>query len=189
MVDWLVEVGQTVQRGQALLEIETDKANMEVESAASGKVKQLCAQPGENVEIGQVIAILKVEEAAETTAPPQPENGPRATTEAAESTQSAAVPNVSSGGEVRPNRPASHLSLPETNSGCKSRPWPPKPSRGVWPRLWSASGCSRASSRYRISICRHRPMPNRSVPPETRPRKRSFGTPFSSRPWPGPWAI
>ena len=110
LVDWLVEVGQTVERGQALLEIETDKADMEVESAASGKVKQLCAQPGENVEIGQVIAILKVEEGAETTAPPLPGNGLRATTEAAESTQSAAAPNVSSGGEVSP-QPAGKVSF------------------------------------------------------------------------------
>jgi len=33
IVRWLVEPGQEVQRGQPLLEVETDKATMEVESA------------------------------------------------------------------------------------------------------------------------------------------------------------
>jgi len=61
VVDWLVAVGQTVERGQALLEIETDKADMEVESVASGRVKQLCVEPGDEVEIGQVIAVLEAE--------------------------------------------------------------------------------------------------------------------------------
>ena len=36
IVNWLVKIGQTVSRGQPLVEVETDKAATEVESFASG---------------------------------------------------------------------------------------------------------------------------------------------------------
>jgi len=110
VVDWMVEVGQTVQRGQALLEIETDKADMEVESAASGKVKRLCALPGESVEIGQVIAVLEVEKGDETTAPGVRGNDLLAAKETAESTPSTEAPGVSSGGQASA-QPAGKASL------------------------------------------------------------------------------
>ncbi len=59
LVRWLVQVGQTVRLGEPLLEIETDKATMEVESVASGTLKLVAAQPGERVSVGQVIAIMQ----------------------------------------------------------------------------------------------------------------------------------
>ena len=37
VLNWLVEVGHAVRRGQAVVEIETDKATMEVESTVSGR--------------------------------------------------------------------------------------------------------------------------------------------------------
>ncbi len=58
VVRWLVEVGQPVRLGQALLEIETDKASMEVESVASGVLTQIQVQPGERAAVGQTIAII-----------------------------------------------------------------------------------------------------------------------------------
>jgi pyruvate/2-oxoglutarate dehydrogenase complex dihydrolipoamide acyltransferase (E2) component len=39
LIRWLIEVGQTVKLGQPLLEIETDKASMDVESIAAGTLK------------------------------------------------------------------------------------------------------------------------------------------------------
>ncbi len=58
---WLVEIGQPVRRGQPLLEIETDKATMEVESVATGTVKAVRAQPGDQVAAGQVIVVIEAE--------------------------------------------------------------------------------------------------------------------------------
>jgi len=55
---WLIAVGEPVQRGQMLFEIETDKATMEVESVASGTLTSVLAQPEDKVKVGQVIAIL-----------------------------------------------------------------------------------------------------------------------------------
>lgn len=56
---WLVEVGQPVKRGQALLEIETDKAVMEVESFTTGVLSEVCVQPEEEVEVGAIIATVE----------------------------------------------------------------------------------------------------------------------------------
>ncbi len=55
---WLVEVGKSVERGQPLLEVETDKAVMQVESVVSGRLSSLAAQEGDEVEAGQTIAVF-----------------------------------------------------------------------------------------------------------------------------------
>jgi pyruvate dehydrogenase E2 component (dihydrolipoamide acetyltransferase) len=65
---WLVEVGQAVAQGQPLLEVETDKAAMEVEAYVAGTLSEILAPPGESVEVGQVIARLAVPAAAATPA-------------------------------------------------------------------------------------------------------------------------
>lgn len=59
IVRWLVETGQVVKRGQPLLEIETDKATMDVEAIASGTLTAVHAQAGERVAVGQLIAIIE----------------------------------------------------------------------------------------------------------------------------------
>ena len=55
---WFKHVGDEVKRGDVLAEVETDKANMEVESYDSGILEQVVVQEGETVPIGQVIAII-----------------------------------------------------------------------------------------------------------------------------------
>ena len=58
---WLVEVGQPVKRGQPLLEIETDKATMEIESFVTGSLTETHVEPDEEVEVGGVIATIEAE--------------------------------------------------------------------------------------------------------------------------------
>ena len=57
---WLANVGDLVKRGQALLEIETDKAVQEVECIANGTLKTIHVQSGEKVPVGTIIATIKV---------------------------------------------------------------------------------------------------------------------------------
>jgi pyruvate dehydrogenase E2 component (dihydrolipoamide acetyltransferase) len=64
---WLIELGQKVKRGQPLLEVETDKATMEVESVVSGVLEEVLRQASESVSVGQVIAALEVEGTASKT--------------------------------------------------------------------------------------------------------------------------
>ena len=63
IIRWLVEPGQTVRRGQPLLEVETDKAAMEVEAIATGTLSETCAAPDEVVAVGAVIAVIEVDRA------------------------------------------------------------------------------------------------------------------------------
>lgn len=57
---WLANVGDAVKRGQALLEIETDKAVQEVECIANGTLTSIHVQSGQKVPVGTVIATIKV---------------------------------------------------------------------------------------------------------------------------------
>jgi len=68
---WLVKEGDTVNPGDVLAEIETDKATMEVESVDSGKVEKLLVAEGtEGVKVNTPIAIILGEgEAAPAEAP------------------------------------------------------------------------------------------------------------------------
>ena len=57
---WLIEVGQAVKRGQALVEVETDKAVQEVECIAQGTLKTIHVQAGQKVAVGTIIATIQV---------------------------------------------------------------------------------------------------------------------------------
>ena len=63
VLKWLVEVGGEVKRGEPLVEIETDKANMTYEADSDGMLIEVLAQEGDTLPIGQVIA--RVGEAGE----------------------------------------------------------------------------------------------------------------------------
>ncbi len=56
---WLKKVGQTVAEGEALLEIETDKAAMTVEAADSGRLARITQEAGAVVRPGAVIGYLE----------------------------------------------------------------------------------------------------------------------------------
>lgn len=60
IVRWLIEPGQPVRRGQPILEVQTDKAVVEVESIATGIVTEVFGAPEENIEVGQYIATIEV---------------------------------------------------------------------------------------------------------------------------------
>ncbi len=53
---WLKKEGEEVKKGEPLVEIESDKANIEVEAYASGKLSKILVQEGDSAAIGAVIA-------------------------------------------------------------------------------------------------------------------------------------
>lgn len=83
LAKWLVKEGDTVESGDVIAEIETDKATMEVESVDEGTITQILVAEGtEDVPVGQIIAIL-VEEGEDATAVPAPSAAPAAAPEPA----------------------------------------------------------------------------------------------------------
>lgn len=65
----LVKAGDTVAKDQTVLELETDKATIEVPSSVSGHVKAIKVKAGDKVKVGQVIFSVE-ENGAGASAPP-----------------------------------------------------------------------------------------------------------------------
>ena len=68
----LVKVGEKINKDQALLELETDKAAIEVPSPTSGVVRQIHVKEGQKLKVGQVIISLEDNGAK----PPEPQRAP-----------------------------------------------------------------------------------------------------------------
>lgn len=74
VVTVLVSVGDTITEDDPVLEIETDKATVEVPSSVSGTVSAVRVKEGDTVQVGQVILTADaVDEVAGVTATPEPE--------------------------------------------------------------------------------------------------------------------
>jgi pyruvate dehydrogenase E2 component (dihydrolipoamide acetyltransferase) len=79
IVRWLKRVGDPVNKGDILAEIETDKATVEVESEVTGVVRQILVPEGTSVPVGNPIAVVGAADEAieeiQVAAPAKPEAG------------------------------------------------------------------------------------------------------------------
>jgi pyruvate dehydrogenase E2 component (dihydrolipoyllysine-residue acetyltransferase) len=60
LLKWFKAEGHSVSKGEPLMEIETDKATVEIEAPASGILAQVSAAAGDEVPVGQTIALILV---------------------------------------------------------------------------------------------------------------------------------
>ncbi len=65
---WLKHPGDLVRRGEVLLEVETDKADMEVEAEAEGVLAEIRVQAGSSAAVGAVVAVMKEDDSTSTGA-------------------------------------------------------------------------------------------------------------------------
>jgi len=72
IVRWLKSEGDTVEKGEPLYELDTDKVTQEVEADAGGVLLKILAGEGEEIEVGKRIAVIG-EEGEEVTADEEPE--------------------------------------------------------------------------------------------------------------------
>jgi pyruvate/2-oxoglutarate dehydrogenase complex dihydrolipoamide acyltransferase (E2) component len=68
---WFVAAGDSIQPGQNLFEIETDKVSMEVPAIAAGTLAAIHVQAGEVVPVGAVVAVIQGSGEVVSTAKPQ----------------------------------------------------------------------------------------------------------------------
>ncbi|HEY6537419.1 MAG TPA: dihydrolipoamide acetyltransferase family protein, partial [Candidatus Dormibacteraeota bacterium] len=75
---WLVKEGGTVERGDVIASIATEKADIDIEAYASGVLRKILVQPGAKVPVGEPIAIIAdpAEELAPDTRAPSDEASP-----------------------------------------------------------------------------------------------------------------
>jgi len=92
ILEWSVKVGDTVADGDTVVELSTDKVDMELPAPAAGTITEILAEEGETVTVGQVLARMTTSGAAPaaaeaapapTSAPAVPANGAAATPVAA----------------------------------------------------------------------------------------------------------
>ncbi|HET7047503.1 MAG TPA: biotin/lipoyl-containing protein, partial [Solirubrobacteraceae bacterium] len=75
ILEWAVKVGDSVKQGDTVVEISTDKVDMELPAPATGQIVEILAQDGETVSVGQVIARMTAgaeASATQATAPAAP---------------------------------------------------------------------------------------------------------------------
>lgn len=83
VVAWMVEVGDTVEEGQGLVEVMTDKATVTIDSPVSGTIQELKADEGATVAVGSVLALIasgsapKSSASSPSSAPTQASSSPQ----------------------------------------------------------------------------------------------------------------
>src|SRR5690625_1125998 len=76
--EWLVKVGDKVSKGDALVELETDKVNVEVNSEFDGVIVEILQDAGSDVSVGDVIGTLDENaEAGTVSETKSADNGPK----------------------------------------------------------------------------------------------------------------
>ncbi|WP_309233570.1 multifunctional oxoglutarate decarboxylase/oxoglutarate dehydrogenase thiamine pyrophosphate-binding subunit/dihydrolipoyllysine-residue succinyltransferase subunit [Conexibacter sp. W3-3-2] len=70
ILEWHVQVGDTVEEDQTIVEISTDKVDVELPAPAAGTITELLAQEGDTVTVGQVIARMETGAASSASAQP-----------------------------------------------------------------------------------------------------------------------
>ncbi len=78
-----VQPGQEVTSGQTVLELETDKAVVEVPSTVSGTVREVKAQVGQKLKVGDLVLTVDAKAESEAPAPAAQENAATAGAESA----------------------------------------------------------------------------------------------------------
>src|SRR5438552_4089836 len=66
---WLKQPGETVERDEPVVELETDKVTLEVPAPAAGKLGEVLAGEGANVPVGAVLGTIADGAAASATSP------------------------------------------------------------------------------------------------------------------------
>lgn len=59
VIAWHVKVGDRVEKGAPLLDVETEKANVAIEAEVAGVVKEIRAQPGDRVDVGGFVGAIE----------------------------------------------------------------------------------------------------------------------------------
>ncbi|QUW22378.1 2-oxoglutarate dehydrogenase complex dihydrolipoyllysine-residue succinyltransferase [Sporosarcina sp. Marseille-Q4063] len=86
---WIKQPGENVERGEFIVELETDKVNVEIISEEAGIVQEHLAAEGDTVEVGQVIAIVGEGSGAPAAPAPKAEATPAGKVEEAPAVEEA----------------------------------------------------------------------------------------------------
>jgi pyruvate dehydrogenase E2 component (dihydrolipoamide acetyltransferase) len=130
LVRLMISPGANVTEGQAVMELETDKAVIEVPSSVSGTVKDVRVKEGEKIKVGQVIFTV--------------ENGTGAKTKAPESKEASGAESVSAAAPAAPEVKS------ETPPRGESQPAPPAAPAASTPKSSTSKTTTSKTAEFRL---------------------------------------
>ena len=125
VLEIFVSVGDVIQAGDDIVEMETDKATVPVPASAGGKVTKISVSEGDTVPVGGVILEVEAEEGAEESAAPTPQ--PKPDESAADESPAAEAsgeeePKDAQRSETQPAEPQAAESQPKQSQPGDSKP-------------------------------------------------------------------
>ena len=93
LVEWLKQVGDQVNVGDDLVEVESDKATQKIASPSGGVIAKILKNAGDSADVGEVVALIDESVTANTPAP-APASAPSESAPAPSAAASAAAPRV-----------------------------------------------------------------------------------------------
>ena len=115
ILDWRVQEGELVKEDQILVELLTDKAEIEIPSPYAGRVHRLCYQVGEIAPVGAVL--IEIEEEGSEAEPPPVPAAPTQRAEAPPRIATRPPPDTPPHPPVMPERPRSRQKASERPRG------------------------------------------------------------------------
>ena len=113
ILEWSVKVGDAVKDGDTVVEISTDKVDMELPAPADGTITEILAEEGETVTVGQVIARMSVGAAASGGGAPSGNGG-----------SAASIAPSAQAGSAGPAHPATGTPTPSAGNGADTNASP-----------------------------------------------------------------
>jgi pyruvate dehydrogenase E2 component (dihydrolipoamide acetyltransferase) len=105
IVRWLKSEGESVEKGEPLYELDTEKVTQEVEAEASGVVLKILAGEGEEIEVGKAIAVIG-QEGEEVSVPAEAPAAPKEEPQAEAEPEPKAEPETGPQPEAEPEQHA-----------------------------------------------------------------------------------
>lgn len=180
LVQWLVEPGSSVKKGDVVAVVETHKGAFEIDIFEDGVISELCAEEGEELPVGAVLAHLTKpgEEAVEPeSAAPEPQAGgeaaPKAGARAAEGPPAAEpAAKAQPGKEAAPAPPP-----PEAPSRAKVSPAARRRAGelGIEPDTLSGTGVDGSVTLADVELAATRQTPAKAPSPAAKPATRRSG--------------
>lgn len=174
IAQWFRGEGDAVDRDEKLVEIETDKATVEVSAPGAGRIVRVLKKAGESATVGEVIGLIEESAAATTTvvATPAPTASAPAAPPAAAPTAPARAPDL---GRAHPDQPpaASNggpLVMPAARRELAAHGLKPEEVTGTGPggRVLKDDVARQAAARAAQPVA---PAPAPSVPAKAAPAK------------------
>src|ERR1700721_1054067 len=106
LVRLMIKPGGSIAEGQPVMELETDKAVVEVPSSVTGTIGEIRVKEGDKLRVGQVILPVENQSRAETPSAPKKNKAVQAEAAAASASTSAAPPKTTPATAPQPERRA-----------------------------------------------------------------------------------